>query len=478
MQILSLALALVLAALVGAAPAEPSPFDEVDAYLEEHRERYDVPGVAYAVVKQGEVVHQAGVGVDGDGSPVTVDTPFLVGSVSKTFTALTVTQLAEAGALDLDQPVRQVLPWFRLADEDVSDRITPRHLLTHTSGISEAAGLLVADRFDNDPDAIERAVRDLDDATPFDEPGAEYEYSSANYLVLGALVEAVTGTTFQEHLEETVLTPLRMKHAVVSASDPLPPGHRLAFGGAWEFDPGYDASGLPYGYLGASLDDLTHLVEAELDQGRYAGEQALDPTAVRLTQEPREDVEQDSYRYGWREDELDGVRTLWHSGATPGYFASVLLVPGEDLGVVVLQNAYSPARDAQLNEAAANVVRILRGEPPREVGADPLLTWAPWVLVAIALAVVTVAGVSVQRSRGRGASRRRSLVWIAGFLGLAAFAALLPRLLGADWARARLWTPDVAIGIVAVLSACVLAALGQGVMALRRRPEPGSRPPS
>ena len=460
-------LALVLSSLVGVLPADPSSFDAVDAYVEEHRKEHDVPGVAYAVVQHGEVVLQGATGTDGDGSPVTPETPFLVGSVAKTFTALTVMQLAEAGELDLDEPVQRSLPWFQLADDDASARITPRHLLTHTSGISESAGLQVADRFDNEADAIERAVRDLQDVTPIDDPGASYEYSSANYLVLGAVVESVSGTTFEEHLTGSVLEPLRMQHAAVSDADPLPPGHRLAFGRAWEFDPGYDASGLPYGYLGASLDDLTHLVEAELDEGRYAGARALDPTAVRLTQEPREQVEEDAYRYGWRESEVDGLRTLWHSGATPGYFATVLLVPDEELGVVVLQNAYSPSRDAQLNEAAANVLRILRDEPPREVGADPVLALAPWVLVATAAAVLSGAGASALRARRRGVARRRSLAWVGGSACLGVLAALLPRALGADWARARLWTPDVAIGIGTLVVACALAVACHGVLVAR-----------
>lgn len=460
---------LTFGSLVGAPAATPAPGDDIDAYIAEHREAHDVPGIAYAVVEEGEVVHQGTDGTDGDGDPIAPGTPFLIGSVSKTFTALAVMQLAAAGTLDLDRPVRDILPWFTLDEEEAAGRITVRHLLTHTSGISEATGLAVADRFDDEPGAIERAARDLAGSEPLDEPGATYEYSSGNYLVLGALVEEVSGTPFDTHLEETVLAPLRMSDAVVTTSDRLPPGHRLAFGRAWEFDPGYDASGLPYGYLGASLTDLTRLVEAELAGGRLSGEQVLDPAVVRLTQEPREDVAADSYRYGWREGELDGVRTLWRSGATPGYFATVLLVPDEEVGVVVLQNAYSPARDAQLNEAASNVLRILRGEATREVGADPLLTWTPWALVVLALVVVGAAGVSARRSARGGATRGRSVRWVVGSVALGVLVALLPGLLGADWRRAWLWTPDIAVGIVMVLVACALGAACHAVLLVRSR---------
>lgn len=471
-----LSLALVLVSLVGSPPTDPSALERVDAYIEEHREELDVPGIAYAMVRGDEVVHQGTAGTDGEGAPVTPHTPFLVGSVSKTFTALAVMQLAESGRLDLDRPVAQTLAWFRLADEDASDRITPRQLLTHTSGISEAAGLRVADRFDNDPRAVERAVRDLADVSPVADPGAEYEYSSANYLLLGALVEAVSGTSFGDHLEETVLDPLGMDDAIVrtETAERLPPGHRLAFGRAWEFDPGYDTSGVPYGYVGASLDDLTHFVAAELNRGRYAGQRVLDPAAVRLTQEPSEDPPDDGYRYGWRADELGGWPTLWHSGATPGYFATVLLAPEEELGVIVLQNAYGPARDGQLNEVASNIVRILRGEPPRDVGPDPLLTWAPWLLLGTAVAVLSATVASTMRTRRRVPSRRRSLGWMAAAGCLGGVAVLLPRFMGADFARARLWTPDLAIGIVAVVVACALATISGGVLALRvrRRPEP------
>ncbi len=125
---------LALAAPMGAASAPE--FDAVDACLAAQVRADRTPGLAVGIVQNGEVVHTAGFGfADRAGAPVTPQTPFVIGSISKGFTALAVLQLAEAGRLDLDAPVQTYLPWFTLADPQAAARITLRHLLNQNSGL-------------------------------------------------------------------------------------------------------------------------------------------------------------------------------------------------------------------------------------------------------------------------------------------------------------------------------------------------------
>lgn len=485
----ALLVALVLVVPMLASPAAASSeLPEVDEYLHGHRELVGSPGLAYAIIRGDEIVAQQAIGADGDGAPLTSRTPFLLGSVAKPFTGVAVMALVEAGDLALDDPVVDTLEWFRMADPEVSDRITTEHLLTHTSGISERAGIRFADRFDNNADGLERSVRVLEEAEPEGEPGETFRYSSANYMVLGALVEQVSGTSYGDYLREHVLDPLRMRDAIVDAGDAqdrLPPGHRLAFDRAWSFDTEYDTSGLPYGYLGASLEDLTHFAIAELGGGHFDGSQILSAEGIERTHEARVETSSGGYGYGWRIRELDGLRTVHHSGATAGFMSSIVLVPEQDLAVIVMHNAHGMARDAQQYEAAFDVVRLLNGDVPRAVGADPVLASAPWVLLAVAVLMITVLGRSALRGhrgprghRGQG-SRRSAVTWIGAALVLAvAVGWLLPRQFGADLNRALLWAPDIAIGIIAVLAACALVVITQAVPLFWRRHDDGRGQPA
>lgn len=477
MRLVLLVLVMWVAAPAATAEGTDEPaFAAIDNYLAEHHDRTGSPGLAYAIVRDGRVVHQQVRGVDGDGHPVTENTPFLLGSISKSFTSTATLQLVATGALNLDEPVVTQLPWFRLADTDTSDRITVRHLLTHTSGISTKDGLRLADRFDNSAGGIDGAVRDLAEVTAISKPGAVHHYSDANYMVLGALVAEVSGRPYAAYLRTNVLEPLAMTDAVTSAeqaADRLPAGYRYVFGGERRFDPGYDGSGLPYGYLGASLEDVTHFAIAQLSGGRYSNRQLLPAGLVAQAQEGEAQTAGGSYGFGWRISTVAGERVVWHSGATPGFMSTLVLVPDEELAVIVLHNAYGPARDAQLNSAAFNVVRLLTGHDVEIVGADPMLRTAPWILLGIAgLVLLGAAKSGVVRCLRGGecvatrAQRRRctrsSLGWGLGCVVLALLVGwALPATQDVDLRRTMLWTPDIALGIGAVLLACGLTIVLQ-----------------
>jgi CubicO group peptidase (beta-lactamase class C family) len=140
------------------------------------------------------------------------------------------------------------VPWFRLADEKASERITVwRHLLTHTSGL--ARWVVPTDRFDNTADGLARSVRELAVVQPATAPGETHQYSDANYMVLGVLVETVTRQPFGEYLRRTVLDPLQDAARAATTAEAhaveLPDGRRYYLGHPRRFEPPYDASGVP-----------------------------------------------------------------------------------------------------------------------------------------------------------------------------------------------------------------------------------------
>lgn len=406
----------VLLLVLGAPPVDARGLDD---YLRQQQADADIPGLAVAVVRGSEVVHRFTDGVDGNGRAITGETPFLLGSVAKSVTALAVLQLVDRGMVELDAPAVRYLPDFRPASG--FDRITVRRLLAHTSGIPRDALPTYV---------VDATLADLTGVTP--EPDERYRYSDANYLVLGALVAEVSGQSFGTYLRDNVLTPLDMRHAATTDAEAaevgLPPGHRYYLGTAQRHEPRFNTAGVPYGYLVASLDDLTHLVSAQL--------------------RPTDGIPGPRAGLGWVESTVDGTATLWKAGAAPGYFAHILLAPGEDLGVVVLSNAYSAAMDAALAETAFNVVRVLNGSRPVQVGADPALSAARAGVVAVGaglLAALIWALVRRRRSSGLALA-----AWVAGCGLVAAGALLLPAVMGSDLAEALLWMPDIGHGIIAV----------------------------
>ncbi|MDU5950957.1 MAG: serine hydrolase domain-containing protein, partial [Paenibacillus macerans] len=137
--LLTMAAALIVCAIPLKAGAESDEIDkeQIDAFMQDSMKKLQIPGASLAIVKGDQVLFQNGYGISGpDRTPVTAQTPFVIGSVSKSFTALAVMQLADAGKIDLEAPVRQYLPWFRVADEAASAQIRVKHLLHQTSGIS------------------------------------------------------------------------------------------------------------------------------------------------------------------------------------------------------------------------------------------------------------------------------------------------------------------------------------------------------
>ncbi|MEQ4300763.1 serine hydrolase domain-containing protein [Plantactinospora sp. B6F1] len=494
------AVPVAVAAGIGPTAGAPPPDDlsRVESYLRGYMSEVRTPGLAYAVVRGDRVVGQGAWGVDGNGKPLTPRTPFVLGSVTKSFTALAVMQLVEAGRVELDAPVRRYVPWLRLADESIAARITVRQLLVQTTGLPQVAAMGLTDRYDNRPGALARAVRDLSAVEPTAEPGTVHQYSDANYLVLGALVEEVTGDTYGGYLRRQVLDPLGMVDSAATEAEAeavgVPPGHRYYFGRPQRFAPPFDTSGVSYGFLAASLTDMTHYAVAQLDDGRYAGRAVLSAQGIAQLHAGQVSTGGGGrYAMGWRDGTLGepAERIVWHAGATANSFGHVVLAPGSDLAVVVLANIYSLAMDAPLVSAAFNVARILHGvEAEAGAAEDPIFGRLLGGLLAVAVLLLALLVWSVvrvvRRPAGPARSRRRTVAGAAGWVaGCAALAAGTTWLLPAAWdgaglAQVRLFAPDIGDAIVAVAVLAGLLALtrvGVAVVALAgRRGVPDEQP--
>ena len=236
----SLMVVLLLSALspVHARHTQAGPdFPAIDAYIQQQMKQYRIPGVSLAITQGDQIVHQRGFGVAGpSGRPMTPQTPMLIGSVSKSFTALAIMQLYEAGKLDLAAPVQRYIPWFSVLPPagSVADPASPLtydpaaitigHLLGHSSGISRQSGERMLADGDTTDTALERHVRALGQER-LDRPvGSGFEYSNANYVTLGMVVQAVSGQSYESYIQQHIFDPLEMKNSYTSQAEALEHG--------------------------------------------------------------------------------------------------------------------------------------------------------------------------------------------------------------------------------------------------------------
>jgi len=354
-----------------------------------------IPGLALGIVHQDEVVYVKGYGqADPTGRSVTPETPFILASVSKSFTAMAVMQLVDAGQVQLDAPVQTYIPWFTVADEGAAVQITVRHLLYQTSGLPTIAG-----RQQPDPDqTLEDSVRALADVSLTASPGERFQYSNANYNTLGLIVEQVTGQRFGQYVEAQIYAPLGMKHSHVSRAeaqlDGLAEGHRTWFTFPVPEIMPYVAADLPSGFLISSAEDMAHYLAAQLNGGQYNGMQVLSAESVAQMHTPPTGLaEPSAYAMGWSEDVVTDEEIVGHSGSLPNYLTQMLLLPDEGWGIVLLANAGSVTlRDVLLNTTGGVIDFVMERPLP-----EPGFNVASLIPVAI-LALTLVAGYSLIRT--------------------------------------------------------------------------------
>lgn len=272
-------------------------FAEVDRYISQQMQTARIPGVALAIVQGDQIVYLKGYGrADNAGRAVTPQTPFLIASTIKPITALAVMQLVDTGQIDLDAPVQRYLSWFHIADPQASAQITVRQLLTHTSGLPEAAGNEIPVSLDLSDQALEERVRRLSSVPLRRPPGTRFDYSSANFDTLGMIVQTVSGQSFETYLQEHIFIPLEMRHTFTSISDAeqhgLAVGYR-SWGGlpaAYHTPP--TRAYVPSGWtVSSSAEDLAHLLIAMLNQGRYQ-----DSPGLNISPEHLSDMQQPAVR--------------------------------------------------------------------------------------------------------------------------------------------------------------------------------------
>jgi CubicO group peptidase (beta-lactamase class C family) len=348
--------------------------DTISGWLAEHLPRllaeHQVPGAAIGVYADGQVTDfAAGVLSTATGVEATADSVFQIGSITKTWTATLVMQLADEGLLDIDAPVVMYLPGFRLADEQAAHALTTRQLLCHTAGFE---GDIFTDTGMGD-DCVEKYVATLANDPQLFAPGELFSYNNAGFCVLGRLVEVLRRKPFDQCLREHLFAPLRLTHAATDAYTAIM--YRAAVGHL-QHQPGEAPVPAPVWALvrsnspaGAMLAmrprDLLAFARMHMADGIAAdGTRVLGEKTVKAMQEqqvtlPPLGLMGTHWGLGWELFDWPGGPVIGHDGGTIGQNAFLRMVPGKDVAIALLTNGGNPI--AVYHEIFGHLLRELAG---------------------------------------------------------------------------------------------------------------------
>ena len=346
-------------------------YSEVDDYIEQQMMGEDIPGLAVVVVQGDEIVYLKGFGVTSlkDPSPVTPQTIFDLASISKSFTALGVLLLRDEGLIDLDAPVQQYLPDFQLADPRASE-ITVRQLLNQTSGLPGTFSTPLV--FHQGDDAMEKMIAALSKVRLNRPPGSSFEYADMNYCLLGALIERVTGATFEDYMKQKVFVPLGMAHTTLYPDEAAElgraEGHQAMFGQVVTRNMPIYRSTLPAGWVMSSAEDMGRWLIIHLNGGRTAEGQVIPADDIEEAHTPAVLFEENGEEVGYGMGLFTGrgpddTLLIWHGGDTPNFTADMILLPDHQTGVVVLVNSQASTIGHSIAPDVANLILGLELEP-------------------------------------------------------------------------------------------------------------------
>ncbi len=325
-------------------PIDRPDYADLAAAVHGESARWHVPGLSAAILRDSEVTTAAtGVTNLDHPVPVTHETRFQVGSISKVFTATTVMKLVEQGKLDLDAPAIDLIPDLPLSHEPLRNTITLRHLLNHSTGFE-------GDVFpDNGPgdDALERAVAEFGKLRVWAMPGEVFAYCNSGFYLAGRLIEIAAGKPYEAVVKDLVLDPTGLTQTSFPSPDlvtvPTASGHALKSREAgyhlyrpWALPRTVNAAG---GVV-STVTDLLRFARMHMNDGTVDGETVISAESAgqMRTRTSKSGVLEMGYGIGWNIREVGGATLVGHGGATNGFRAQLTMIPDRTFAIAMLSN--------------------------------------------------------------------------------------------------------------------------------------------
>lgn len=350
------------------------PLAGFDEFVGQVMKDWKVPGVAVAIVKDGKVILAKGYGERDTHKhlPVTSQTLFAIGSITKSFTVSAMGMLVDEGKLDWDKPVREYLPEFKMYDPVASEHMTPRDLVTHRSGLPRHDTLWYSSDFSR-ADMVRR-LRYLEPNKDF---RSTYQYNNLMFMTAGYLVGRVAGTTWEDFVRRRILDPLGMKNTNYSV-DESQKSRDFAMpyqnaDGVVKDMPFHNIDQIaPAGSINSNVDEMAQYLLFHLSKGMHGQTRLLSENNENQMQSPQmvmpnserwKEIGLASYGMALGVSSYRGHKFVSHGGAIDGFTAQLSLMPQDNIGVIVLANLDSNKNPVPILVTYGVYDRLLGLEP-------------------------------------------------------------------------------------------------------------------
>jgi CubicO group peptidase (beta-lactamase class C family) len=307
----------------------------IDSFLK-LKYKVDSPGTAVLAVKDGKVVYRKAVGMANMelGVPIKPDMVFRIGSITKHFTAAAIMMLVEEGKIKLDDEITKYLPKFPTKDT----RITIHHLLNHTSGIKSYTSMKSFFKMMRKDMKVQEIINVSKNEQRDFKPGESWLYNNSGYIILGAIIEKVSGKSYEEFIDEKIFKPLNMNSSYYGSHSRIIPNRVAGYSAAKEGfqNAAYLSMRLPYaaGSLLSNVDDLWTWTKA-LHSGKVVSQKSFAAMTAPTT---TTDGEKTDYGYGLSVEPIAGFKQVEHGGGINGFLTQIIYLPEQKVFVAVLNN--------------------------------------------------------------------------------------------------------------------------------------------
>ena len=354
-------------------------FPLIDRYVDSLLKDWNVPGLALGIIYKDQLIYAKGYGYRDMGKklPVDANTLFPIASNTKLFTATAAVMLADEEKLSLDKPVRTYMPALNFYNDELNTKVTLRDMLSHRTGLPRYDGIWVASPFTR-KETVAKVVY-MKPVLGFREG---YIYNNMMFASAGAVMETVTGKSWEELIREKIFQPLGMKVTCFTNEEMMMTNnYSLSY-----FEPDStrkllpqmyfaqsDALG-PAGTIKSNIEEMSHWVIAQLNDGKYKGKQAIPENATKQTLVPNtiadrqgrwDELSNSLYTLGRTIQTYKGYKIATHTGSIDGYYSNLTLIPGQQLGIFMVHNG-SPGGSLRGVMAFPVIDRLLG------------LTYTPW----------------------------------------------------------------------------------------------------
>jgi CubicO group peptidase (beta-lactamase class C family) len=358
---------------------------EIDVLAQKALEKFNVAGLAVAVVKDGQVIHSKGYGVKSitTKQPVDSHTNFQIASNSKAFTAAALAILIDEGKISWKDKVKQHIPEFKMYNEYVTENFMIEDLLCHRSGLGLGVGDLMFF-----PDGSDFTFKDIATSFQYFKPVSafrtQFDYDNLLYFVAGEIIARVSGMTWEKFVTSRIITPLQMSNSFTSLAEIRDKSNmatphsteNMARGQMRTLTPFQEMVNGAAGAIVSNVDDMSKWMIAQLNKGKYGAnlekqlfsearqrEMWTIHTITGVNRDPRYNSHFGGYGLGWGLSDLKGNMLAGHTGGLPGMLSVVNLIPDLKLGVVILTNTESGGAGAFRSIGQTIIDSYIKAEP-------------------------------------------------------------------------------------------------------------------